>query len=94
MHVKGGALGHIIHSKLSFQPQEVLLNDDDFIYGACTYLAITLLEHIGHRQSGDTFVEVWVCFHEAADAVHGDPANPLSNPILLNTDCAGQLQNG
>ena len=72
----------------------MLLNEEDFNYGERTHLAMTLLEHIGHRQSGDTFAGVWKRFHDAADAVHGNPAAPLPNPILLNTDCAGQLQNG
>ena len=33
-------------------------------------------------------------FHKAADAVHGNNDNPLPNPIVFNTDCTGQLQNG
>ena len=90
----GTTLGHIIHSKLSVQPREVLLNEKDFNYGAQTHLAMTPLEHIGHMQSGNTFVDVWTHFREATDAVHGDPANHLPNPILLNTNCVGQPQNG
>ena len=31
---------------------EVLLNEEDFDYGVQTHLAMTILEHIGHRQSG------------------------------------------
>ena len=55
---------------------------------------MTLMEHLGHRQTGKTFAKVWNDFHKAADAVHSDPNNPLANPILLNTDCNSQLQNG
>ena len=67
---------------------------EDFDYGKNTFMAMGLMEHISHRQTGVTFADVWISFHRAADAVHGDPKNPLPNPILLNTDCAGQLQNG
>ena len=55
---------------------------------------MTLLEHIGHRQTGKHFLRVFKKFNDVANKIHGDPSNPLPNPVLLNTDCAGQLING
>ena len=55
---------------------------------------MTLMEHLGHRQTGETFAKEWTDFHKAVDAVHSDPTNPLPNQLLLNTDCAGQPENG
>ena len=52
------------------------------------------MEHIGHGQSGTTFAEVFTLFHKQANALHNDPSNLLTDPILLGTDCAAQLQNG
>ena len=93
--IKGCALdGHVIHSRFSWQPREVLLNEEDFEFGKNTHLAMTLMEHIAHAQSGEEFSTIWKIFHRAADAVHGKPEDPLPNPICLNTDCAGQLQTG
>ena len=93
--IKGCALdGHVIHSKLSWQPREVLLNEEEFDYGKNTHLAMTLFEHISHVQTGEEFSRIWKIFQRAADEVHGKPDEPLPNPICLNTDCAGQLQTG
>ena len=70
---------HVIHSKFSWQPREVLLNDKDFNYAANTHLAMTLMEHIGHSQSGKEFAKAFKIFHRAADEVHGKPEEPLYN---------------
>ena len=67
---------------LSFKPQELLLNMEDFDYGKKTFMAMGLMEHISHWQTGITFTNMWLSFHRAADVVHGDPTNPLPNPIL------------
>ena len=86
--------GHVIHSKLSWHPQEVLLNEKGFDYGKNTHLAMTLFEHISHVQSGKEFSRIWEIFHRAADEAHGKPDELLPNPICLNTDCVSQLQTG
>ena len=52
------------------------------------------MEYISHRQSRNDIEAGWRCFHGAAEKIHGDTKNPLPNPILINTDCAGELQNG
>ena len=58
--IKGCALdGHVIHSKLSWQPREVLLNEEEFDYGKNTHLAMTLFEHISHVQTGEEFSKIW-----------------------------------
>ena len=50
--------GHLIHTKLSFQPREVLWSESDFEYGNEAHYALTLFEHMVHRQSGKTFAHV------------------------------------
>ena len=67
---------------------------EDSAYGKKTFMAMGLMEHISRLQTRITFTNMWLSFHRAADAVHGDPNIPLPNPMLLNTDCAGKLQNG
>ena len=95
MRIRGCILkSHLIHSRLSFKPEELFLDPEDFKYHGKTCSAMTLLERLGHRQSGETFARMWKLFHDKADKVHGDPNNPLPNAIILITDCAGQLQNG
>ena len=84
----------IIHSMLSFKPQELLLNTDDFEYGQCTFMAMCRMKHIAHRQTGVLFIKLWLSFYRATDVVHGEPTSPLYTPVLFNTDCVGQIQNG
>ena len=84
----------MIHSKLSWQPREVLLDEKGFDYGKNTHLVMTLFEHIFHVQSGEEFSRIWKIFHRAADEVDGKPDELLPNPICLNTNCACQLQTG
>ena len=57
--VKGCALeSHIIHSMLSFKPQELLLNMEDFDYGANIFMAMGPMEHISHWKTRVTFTDV------------------------------------
>ena len=37
---------------------------------------------------------MWKTFQQTADDIHGDPTNLLPNPLIVLTDCAGELQNG
>ena len=86
-HVEGCTLeSHIIHSMLSCRPHEICLNKEDFDYAQNMVMAVDLIENISHLQTGFTFADMWLSFRRVANMVHGNPNNPLSNPILLNTD--------
>ena len=86
--------GHLFHSKLSFQPREILWNKTEFEYGCGAHYALTSMEHMGHRQSGKVFAQAWKTFQQTADNIHGDETNLLPNPLIVLTDCAGEYQNG
>ena len=75
--------GHLIHTKLSFRPREVLWSESDFEYGKEAHYALTLFGHMTHRQSSKTFANVWKKIQQTAGDIHGDPINLLSNPILV-----------
>ena len=53
VQIRGCALKkHLIHSRLSFNPSEILLSDTEFVYENNLFHAVTVMEHIGHAQSG------------------------------------------
>lgn len=92
--IDGAGIGHVIHSKLSFQPQQMFTSLEDFDDADNIHLAFVLAEHISDRQSGDHFAGFFTRIKKASDDIHGCPSQPLPPPILVNTDCAGQLQIG
>ena len=96
VRINGCALkGHIIHSKCSFQPREIFLNESDFDYGVFTHQAMGLFELIGHHQDGAIVAAFWKLIHEASDAIHDNPKHPLLHPLMFRTDgSAGDAARG
>ena len=77
--------------KVVIQIRGVISRQRRFKYGKEACLAMALMEHLGHRQSGEIFAKVLRLFHEEADKVHGDPDNPcpmqLYPSLIVQVNC-------
>ena len=90
LHLPGR--GHIIHSRLSFNPSEIFLNYEDFQHSNKLHVSFVLAEHISEAQTGDVFASFFASLKASCDSLTQGKESP--NPLLIGTDCAGQLQNG
>ena len=85
-----GTKKHLLHSLLSFCPAEMFLKNGEFEFKAKLFLAFVLAEHISHKQTA--LVHNNFARHIMTACRSLDPE--CGNPLLVNTDGDGALQNG
>ena len=80
----------ILHSKLSIQPRDTMITGQDIPYGNKIYSAFLIAEYISSRNTARDYMEFLESICKNCRIASG--IDPI--PLLVNTDCAGQLQNG
>lgn len=85
-----GTKKHLLHSVLSVCPAEMFLSGNDFKFRNNLFHAVTLAEHISHNQSHDCHMRFAQQIMYACRSVEPE----CGNPLLINTDGDGALQNG
>lgn len=81
---------HILHSKLSFCPEEMYVDKKKRTVSANCFMASVLAEHVSHHQKSDAHAAFFKQLREECFRMSGVDIPPR----LVNTDCAGGLQNG
>ena len=88
-----GRESRILHSMLSFAPEEHYVTGGDRAFAKNSMCAHVLAEHISQIQTGEERAQSFRMLWEVWWDVSGS-SNAFRPPMLLNTDCAGGLQDG